>query len=503
MNIVFRVDASLIIGSGHVVRCLTLANTLKKRGLRSCFVSQSMPEHLRQMLVDHGHEYVLLQFSSVQGSGDLQHSNWLNTSQEEDAFATLQVLEGRAWRWMIVDHYALDHRWEQMIRPMVGGIMVIDDLADRIHECDVLLDQNLYSDMASRYSGRVSPGCRLLLGPRYSLLREEFRQLHAQVKPRATMVKRVLVFFGGMDEKNYTTLALEALLVVPHSDIQVDVVIGAMHPAKEAIEAICARHGFACHIQTKDMAELMAAADMSIGAGGGAIWERCCLGLPTIAFCVAENQRQQLWDAAVAGLIYMPGTDENIHEVIVQHVNSLMQNPSLREMISTHGIRTVDGRGPLRVASILGVGICMREATRNDSRDLYAWRNHAVIRAASRNTNLIEWDDHQRWFESVLADPNRILLLGSVQDSPVGVVRFDLTGAEAEVSIYLVPEDLSSGMGAELLSASEQWLRTAVPQVRLIHAHVLAGNDRSMSLFANADYSLDITRYTKRLVLDE
>jgi UDP-2,4-diacetamido-2,4,6-trideoxy-beta-L-altropyranose hydrolase len=447
-----------------------------------------------------GHEFVLLEVSSVKGSGDLQHSDWLSTSQEEDAFATLQALEGRVWRWMIVDHYALDYRWEQMIRPMVGGIMVIDDLADRIHECDLLLDQNYYSDMASRYWGKVSPDCRLLLGPRYALLREEFRQIHTQVKPRTIEVKRVLVFFGGMDEGNYTALALDALAAIARPDVQVDVVIGAMHPAKEEIEEVCARHEFGCHIQIKNIAALMAAADMSIGAGGGAIWERCCLGLPTIAFCVAENQRQQLWDAAVAGLIYMPAVHKNIRQVIVDHVHSLIENPSLREMISANGIKAVDGRGAMRVASVLGVGICMREAKRNDSRDLYAWRNHAVIRAASRNTNLIEWDDHQRWFESVLADPNRILLLGSVQDFPVGVVRFDLTGVEAEISIYLVPEDLSSGMGAELLSASEQWLRTAVPQVRLIHAHVLAGNDRSMSLFANADYSLDITRYTKRLV---
>jgi UDP-2,4-diacetamido-2,4,6-trideoxy-beta-L-altropyranose hydrolase len=291
MRIAIRVDASNQIGTGHFMRCLTLANVMKQSGAQICFVSRHLPKHLHSMLAAKGHEITLLASTNNEVALDeLAHAHWLGISQTQDATDTIQALSDGSWDWLIVDHYALDSRWETMLRHTARKIMVIDDIADRQHDCDILLDQNLYADMEFRYSGKVPGYCKLLLGPDYALLRDEFRRLHEQVKTRTGPVKRVLIFFGGVDADNFTGCAIEAFAGVDLAGLHVDVVIGAQHPCREQIKAACAQHGFICYVQTDEVAKLMATADMSIGAAGSACWERCCLGLPALLVALAGNQ---------------------------------------------------------------------------------------------------------------------------------------------------------------------------------------------------------------------
>lgn len=501
MNVAFRVDASSKIGTGHLMRCLTLADALKQRGANCRFVSRHLPDHLRSMLVAKGHEFTHL--DSVQNDmalDELAHAHWLGVSQAQDAADSIQALSDKVLDWLIVDHYALDSRWESMLRQIAKRILVIDDIADRQHDCDVLLDQNLYSDMNSRYGGKVPSHCKLLLGPRYALLRDEFRQLREHVKPRTGQVKRVLVFFGGMDTDNYTARAIEALASIGSHDVDVDVVIGAQHPYRERIEVVCAEQRFVCHVQTSRMAELMALADVAIGAGGSATWERCCLGLPTLTLCVAGNQGKQIADAASEGLLYAPELEGELSTAIGRHVGALLENGYLRQAISRNGMRTVDGRGVLRVIGNLGCSdIEIRVARQDDSEKLFEWRNHPAIRAASRKSEVINQEDHQKWFASVLASPDRLLLIGQREGLPVGVVRFDIRGDEAEVSIYLVPDIPQSGQGRELLQSAEYWFSANRPEVNKISACVLGGNERSQYLFSGAGYEVEFTSYSKRL----
>src|ERR1700722_12010817 len=167
MNVAFRVDASSEIGDGHFFRCLTLADALHKCGWQIRFVSRNLPDEMSSMLADRG--FALSR---------------LGTSPAEDAADTIRALSGSSWEWLIVDHYALDARWEAELRQCVESIAVIDDLADRAHDCDLLLDQNLYTDADRRYAGRVPARCRLMLGPIYALLREEFRAARRRIKSR-------------------------------------------------------------------------------------------------------------------------------------------------------------------------------------------------------------------------------------------------------------------------------------------------------------------------------
>lgn len=501
MNVVFRTDATSRIGTGHFMRCMTLAEELKQHEVHIRFVSRDLPQYLCEMLEMRGMEFVALESEATNfPAGDLAHSHWLNASQEQDAQATKQALSGRTWDWLVVDHYALDTRWESVLRPSVGKIMAIDDLADRRHDCDVLLDQNFYTDMRERYAEKVPRHCRLLLGPRYALLRDEFRESRKQATMRSGRVKRMLVFFGGMDADNYTGRTIDAIAGLEAEALQVDVVIGMQHPCREQIESMCELNGYHCHVQTRRMAELMTTADLAIGAGGSAMWERCCLGLPALSISVADNQRKQIADAAEQGLIYALSSGDSLTVAIQRHVISLLENEPLLKLISRIAMQEVDGLGVKRVAHALDVStIEIRRANEGDSPKLFEWRNHETIREVSKNSAPIAWIDHQSWFAKVQADKNRMLLIGHIKNEPVGVVRFDKEGETALVSIYLVPDAGFKGQGRNLLLRAEEWLKTHCPDIKSIQADVLGANMGSQRLFSNADYRLESMHYLKEL----
>lgn len=354
-HIAFRTDATSQIGTGHFMRCLTLADALKRQGATIRFVSRNLPAHLGEMLKAKGMGFVALP-NEVGGEAciDLAHSQWLGASQAQDAHATVQALADKRWDWIVVDHYALDARWESAVRASTKKMLVIDDIADRRHDCDVLLDQNFYADMHSRYDGKVPAHCVQLLGPRYALLRDEFKQLRAQVKPRSGEVKKILVFFGGVDADNYTGLALEALARLTNKAIKIDVVIGAQHPYREQIQQTCNAQGYACHVQTSRMAELMAEADLAIGAGGSATWERCCLGLPALLVALAENQ-VDITKAlhSIDACAYLGTKDAANSKAMQRAIFSLLDMHDQREMISQRAFSLVDGMGVERVCQEL------------------------------------------------------------------------------------------------------------------------------------------------------
>lgn len=512
LRVAVRVDASAQIGTGHVMRCLTLADALRQNGAHVRFVCRHLPDHLREMLAGHGHEAVMLGTSGAASPGaassgsagrfdDSAHAAWLAVPQARDAQDTQAALADGTWDWLVVDHYALNVVWEKALRGAVERIMVMDDLADREHDCDLLLDQNHYEEPQSRYRDKVPAACRLLLGPRYALLRGEFAPLRQRASVRDGAVRRLLVFFGGVDAANHTAQTLAALAALSLSEVAVDVVIGAGHPARTEVEAACVGAGYVCHVQTAKIGELMASADLAIGAGGVAVWERCCLGLPTLALATAANQVRQLADAARAGLLYAPDSVAEPSGLIQLHLRALLENGALRHLLSHNGMQAVDAEGAGRVArAMVRNAIQVRPAMSGDAENMYQWRNHPSVRDVSRANREIGWEEHCDWFAATLADPARVLLIGEQGDAPVGVVRFDLdAGDEAEVSIYLDPERQSSGLGGSLLEAAERWLGANRPQVRRVRAYVHAGNERSRRLFEGCGYAARATTYVKGL----
>jgi len=499
MMIAFRTDASSQIGTGHFMRCLTLADELKKKGAKIIFVSRKLPKFLAAALLDKGFAYESLNDEiNIDIVGDLPHFLWLGTTQENDARLTNAVLGGVNCDWIVVDHYALDQRWEELVRTSCKKIMVIDDLADRQHACDVLLDQNYYADMFTRYTGKVQDHCQLLLGPKYALLKDDFKSFRTQLAPHSGKVKKILVFFGGVDAADYTSLTINTLAEM-NSQLSVDVVIGVQHPNFEKIQKTCEKYSFNCYVQTARMAELMSKADLSIGAGGTAIWERCCLGLPAIVFCTAENQRVQVADANKLGVLYAPKISASNFQVeLHKHLESLINSPSTLQLISESGKQHVDGLGARKVAHQLFCEfIEIRRAEENDSLSIFQWRNDEKIRNASRSNETISISAHQKWFENALRNTKCELLIGSLLNQVVGVVRFDIEEDSAEISIYLVPNTDFKGYGRSLLMTAESWLKKNRTEVKLLRAFVKHGNASSEKLFTSSNYEFNKYEFTK------
>jgi len=466
------------------MRCLCLADVLRAEGTSVRFVSRSLPDHLARMIESHGHTVSGLPEGSPR-------------DERLDADQTIAAVDSPDW--VVVDHYNLAATWETAVRRN-SRVLAIDDLA-RTHACDVLLDQNFHPDGVRRYAGLVPMECKLLIGPHHALLRPEFAQARPSVAARDGDVRQVLVFLGGMDADNVTEQALLALQQTAGDEVAVDVVIGATHPALERLQAMCAeQHQFRCHVQTSDMAGLLARADLAVGAGGSATWERCALGVPTLGLCLADNQREVLRHGGRNGFVYAPDLAANDAPSIAVHLRALFGNSGLRHHLSRTGLELVDGRGAQRVAAaLLSRDITMRNALRDDAQRLHAWRNDPAVRRVSHDPTEISLAEHLRWFEGVLGSPSRHLLIGERAGTPIGVVRFDADGTSALVSIYLAPERIGHGDGAALLQAAETWLKREQPHIRLLTAQVRAGNAASHRLFAQSGYNPKSTEYTKGL----
>lgn len=496
MNVAFRVDADRQIGTGHFTRCLALADQLRDAGMGVRFIGRRMLPHLAATLTARGYDFTPLTSRVAGASADLPHSAWLDATQEEDAAATAQVLAGDGCDWLVVDHYALDGRWESALRPYTRRILAIDDLADRTHDCDVLLDQNINAE--GRYDGKVPAHCEQLLGPRYALLRDEFRVARTTAVPRSGPVTRALVSFGGTDAANATAVAIEALASVRPRIPHTDVVIGDQHPQRSDIETACRAHAFACHVQPTELAAMMAASDIAVGAAGVTMWERCAVGLPAVTIAVADNQRESLRAAALAGLVYaMPPTLVTA-ATLAAHLSAVLDNELLREMLSRNAMQRVDADGTVRVARAMNLDrLSLREAQPSDAASILEWRNDESVRRHARRQDLISAVEHQQWLDAVLADPNRLLLIGEYDGRSAGVVRFDITGERAEVSVYRVPGVAGGGIGVRLLRRAEEWLRHRRPHVTMISAEVLGDNPSSRHMLESAGYRLATSVYEK------
>ncbi|WP_153722650.1 UDP-2,4-diacetamido-2,4,6-trideoxy-beta-L-altropyranose hydrolase [Sporosarcina cascadiensis] len=328
MNIVFRTDASIQIGTGHVMRCLTLAKQLQRHGAEVTFICRNLVGNSIAYLQSQNVE--VLSLPRVEDSiNDLE---WIADSWQQDAKGTASFLKqlGCKVDVLVVDHYSLDKKWEEELDNLVGSIFVIDDLANRHHTCDFLLDQNYYNNMRERYVGLVPDECVLLLGPDYVLLRDEFIEAANRPRIRSGKVENLLIFFGGTDPTGETIKVLEAIKELDQQFKNIDVVVGASNPNKEQVEELCEivpNTQFLC--QVNNMAELMMKADLAIGAGGATTWERCLVGLPTLAIVVAENQLELTEVLAARKVLINLGTScRLLKEDIKKEIIELMTNPS-------------------------------------------------------------------------------------------------------------------------------------------------------------------------------
>jgi UDP-2,4-diacetamido-2,4,6-trideoxy-beta-L-altropyranose hydrolase len=368
MNLVVRVDSSYHIGSGHVMRCLTLAEFLRENRWTASFICRDLPGNLTGLLKERGFPVALLPAPGNTGktsdSSSASYADWLGVDLICDARETHDVLKDLKGRcdWLLIDHYALDRRWEDTVATQVNSIMVIDDLANRSHSCDILVDHNLNPEGEARYLNLVPAGCRLVCGPAYALLRPEFERAASGLRDRDGTVRRILVFFGGVDATGETLRTCEAIVSTAAGQVEAEVVVGMANPRREQIRQMCEQHPeLHFHGQVCNMAELMASADLAIGAGGTTSWERAYLGLPTIIIPVAENQMPGSEALAGVGAAWNLGYCADVSiDGIGAALKRARSNPAqIRAMGRT--ARRLFGDSP--VSGVRKVAVALQEAT--------------------------------------------------------------------------------------------------------------------------------------------
>lgn len=346
------------------MRCLTLADALRERGAQCIFICRPHEGHLLELIAQRDHQLVALPVlqkvvsSSRKGA---PYADWLETDWFTDAIDTKQVLSSNILRepldWLVVDHYALDCLWEQALRPYVRRIAVIDDLADRLHDCDLLLDQNL-GRIEKDYGGLLMPNVVKLIGPQFALLRPEFAALRAQSLARRennSQLRNLLISMGGVDQDNATGQVVDALkgCALP-TDLRIIVVMGPHAPWLVKIKAQAEQLPWSTQVLAgvNNMAQLMADSDLAIGAAGGSAWERCCLGLPSLLLVLAENQSAGAVALQNAGAVIALETYQQIGETLDSWQSSHQTSAALRK-ISLAAAAVTDGNGCIRAADCM------------------------------------------------------------------------------------------------------------------------------------------------------
>lgn len=363
MKVVFRTDASRQIGTGHVVRCLALADELRARGLESYFVCRTHPGNMIAAIRQRGYYVMELLAGPAPLQPELEadgarpaHACWLGCDWRSDVEQTLSAMQAIKPDMLVIDHYAIDIRWEESLRPYVRRMVVIDDLADRRHECDFLLDQNWFGDdMSRRYRGMIPDHCVTMLGPQYALLKPEYETLRALMPPRDGEVRRVLVFMGGTDPSNETGKVIDALAQPRLAHLLVDVVVGANHPDPQGItHKAAARPATHLYSGLPSLAGRMARADLMISAGGSISWERMCLGLPAVVISIAANQMGTNTAMQAAGYIDFLGESTHVSaEMISDAIGRCLQDPERLRQISRRCQDLVPGTGAERVCDLV------------------------------------------------------------------------------------------------------------------------------------------------------
>ena len=572
MHIAFRVDSSTIIGYGHVMRCLTLAHafareyteqhslnlhqstsnlSINDKPLRISFICRDHPGNINKRILDE--KYSLLALPALEQARNTteittnstpittESSSWLGTSAAQDVQSCIAYLKDLPRiDLLVVDHYAIDGQWQQLLKPYYQQLLVIDDLANRQHICDFLLDQTFKCSPHS-YSLLIPAHTHLLLGECYILLRDEFstlknsallrRKSYANTENQASqnithqvIPTNILISMGGTDPDNLSELALYAIeqLNTQSSHISATLVISSQSIHLSSLTIFCLQRSWlTLIIDSQNMADLMLSADIAIGACGGTAWERCCLGLPCLTSINAENQQLIATRLSAEKAIINLGWHKDITvDHIYSTLHSLLNDKERYKTISDAGFTVCDGMGAKRVAKTVLAKllpmtdnstspITYRKATDKDCQLIYSWQTNTAIRKHFINPSTPDWEEHCQWYNTCMLDPHRRLyLLDANLTNTVGLLRLDRvtisdhTTDTYEISIIIAPEYQGLGYAVhalkQLITLEETavYLATIVADNAASHkAFYLAGFNKIATSSTTATYQLTVINF--------
>lgn len=502
MHLAIRTDASSQIGFGHLRRCISLARALRELGATTHFYVRQSDVNTADLLARESFACDVLPLPPLVELGRMA-----DALEDAAAFSALASLHGP--EWVIVDQYAIDSRWHQTVRETLGSrIAVIDDLANRPLAPDALIDHNYVASAGhrARYGAVLSRQPALwLCGPRHALLGPAYSD-RPPFKVRA-QVRSIGIFVGATDPARINLVALRACRDVAEFAGPIEIATTSANPQWAELQAVVDHDPhLTLSLDLPDLAGFYARHDLHIGAGGGATWERCCVGVPSLTLCTAENQRVVVSELEAKGmLVTSPANDAT---AIGQALKLLLRSHARRLELAHLGRALVDGRGAQRTALALAAALPdalqLRRVEQTDAMTLWRWRNDPATRQVSRQQDEIPFASHEAWLARTLAAGQSLLFIASVGKCEVGVIRFDpLAHAGTsifEVSLYLDPALHGLGLGKALLQSGEQTLRNLNGPCR-VHAEVLPENMASGGLFRSGGYHSDSpTTFSKDLV---
>ena len=510
MKFLIRADASLQIGSGHIMRCLTLAQQLRQHNHHITFICRTNLGHLAPLIRQQGFDCIELPPPSnvvpfgtkrqPENPADITaHAAWLGTSQAQDLADCAPYIRRLAPDWIICDHYALSAAWQRAARQICHSkIMVIDDIHDRTHDADLLLDQN-HAHHASDYAHLVPPSCYILAGTRYALLRDEFAQhraasLQNRTAHRQPENQNILINLGGVDKDNHTLAVLQALSDYVSGSLKTDtapfratIIMGATAPHLASVQHYAAHAPYPSQViaNANNMAALMSQATWAIGAAGSTSWERCALGLPTLLITIADNQRSIAAQLQSAGAAIALEASQ-IHSPAFQAALAHLMQPENQHRLSQAAAQLCDAHGAARVAQHIAQLTTapqaqLRPATPADCARIHAWRNHPSIRAMMFHPDPIPLSQHQAWFAAQLANPSFKMYVYTLGGTPQGYGSLErIAPTEYEWGFYLAP-DCPRGNGSAMCNLL---LQRAFGELgaSTVHGQALRHNAASIAL---------------------
>lgn len=508
-HVALRVDASATMGTGHLRRCLSLAQALVELGARVDLLVRRLDSVAPQVLscpaVSAGiriHWLPVPSASYAPNENGPPHQAWAGVHWAQDVKDTMAALRNDATDWLVVDHYAFDERWHTAVRQGLGcRLLVVDDVADRALDADALLDQNWDADYHAKYAPFLRREPRWLTGPNYALLSAAYRQ--APKYRFHSGVRSLGIFLGGTDPGGASVRVLNVCRRAGFT-APIEVVSTSANPHLDELRAACANTpATSLTLDEHDLAAFFARHDLQIGAGGGATWERCCIGVPAIALVLAANQTAVVPALDKLDVLRAARLDDDTEPgelpALSQVLAELLADPVARQALSARAASLIDGRGAQRAAlSLLGDTLHLRPANSEDGLMLHRWRNHPAVRAVSGSADSIDIAGHLAWLQRVLDASDRWLFVAEVGQLPVGCIRFDqLAAGRVVVSLYLDPELQGLGLGRRLLLAGEDALLRRLGSGFSVDASVMSGNVASQHLFEACGYHGGPLQYQK------
>lgn len=479
-TLIIRADAASEIGTGHVMRCLALAQAWIDQDGEVVFISHCESDALEKRITAEGINLISL---------DKPHPDPFDWKLTRGILDKLKTRGTKPHPWLVVDGYHFDAGYQKSIKAAGCKLLWIDDYGHAAHYyADLVLNQNISAD-PSLYNNR-EPYTQLLLGTRYALVRREFKRWQGWQREISPVARKVLVTLGGGDPDNVTRKVIQALKQVDVPGLEARIVIG---PANKHLEVLKKEIGdqSRLHLLTNvaDMPDLMAWADVCISAGGSTCWELAFMGLPGIMLITAENQRGNVEALNREHVGINLGWSQDLSvEKITSHLEHLMMNAEMRSLILQRGQNLVDGHGGRRLCKIIaGETLRLRPVFAEDIERVWKWVNDYSVRAASFSEAFITWEEHIRWFQERISRPYFYLALNQ-DDLPIGQVRFDQKGPETVISVMIDAALRNRGYGVTLIKTACEEIFVSNSDVKAIHAYLKPDNEASRMAFIKAGF---------------